>query len=142
MRTFGYEPTDEQVAQFVAQVKETTQQDAISKYVDPRQVTQAEVQAIADEEGLTLTEALAATYIGQSEAENFQAEQLATARAEYDPLATTLEEATSSSQIRAIRLHLKSLRNSLRLKPKKHKPVLSVLTSIHGKLLRKRHKSS
>jgi len=91
----GYnDPTDEQVAQFVAQVEETTQQDAISKYVDPRQVTQAEVQAIADEEGLTLTEALAATYIGQSEAENFQTEQLATARAEYDPLATTLEEAT------------------------------------------------
>lgn len=90
----GYTPTDEQVAQFVAQVEETTQQGVISKYVDPRQVTLEEVQQIADEEGLTLTEALAATYIGQSEAETFQQEQLAAARAEYDPLATTLEEAT------------------------------------------------
>ena len=91
----GYnDPTDEQVAQFVAQVEETTQKDVISKYVDPRQVTQAEIQAIADEEGLTLTEALAATYLGQSESDTFQTEQLAAARAEYDPLATTLEEAT------------------------------------------------
>ena len=90
----GYTPTDEQVAEFVAQVEETTQQDVISKYVDPRQVTQAEVQAIADEEGLTLTETLAATYLGQSEADTFQTEQLAAARAEYDPLATTLDEAT------------------------------------------------
>jgi len=54
----------------------------------------AEVQAIADEEGLTLTEALAQTYIGQSEADTFQQTQLDAARAEYDPLATTLEEAT------------------------------------------------
>ena len=90
----GYTPTDEQVAEFVAQVEETTQQDVISKYVDPRQVTFDEVQQIADEEGLTLTEALAATYIGQGEAETFQQEQLEIARAEYDPLATTLDEAT------------------------------------------------
>ena len=90
----GYTPTDEQVAEFVAQVEETTQQDVISKYVDPRQVTMDELQAIADEEGLTLTEALAQTYIGQSEADTFQQEQLAAARTEYDPLATTLEEAT------------------------------------------------
>jgi hypothetical protein len=90
----GYDPTDEQVAQFVAQVEETTQQDVISKYVDPRQVTQAEVQAIADEEGLTLTDALAAAYVGQGEAENFQTDTLDAARTEYDPLATTLDEAT------------------------------------------------
>ena len=90
----GYNPTDKQVARFVAQVEETTQQDVISKYVDPRQVTQAEVQAIADQEGLTLTETLAATYLGQSEAKNFQTKQLDAARAEYDPLATTLDEAT------------------------------------------------
>lgn len=90
----GYTPTEEQIAEFTAQVAETEQQTAISKYVDPRQVTMAEVQAIADEEGLTLTEALAATYIGQGEADNFQQQQLDAARAEYDPLATTLEEAT------------------------------------------------
>jgi len=90
----GYDPTDAQVAEFVAQVEETTQQGVISKYVDPRQVTQAEVQAIADEEGLTLTETLAATYLGQSEVDTFQNERLAAARAEYDPLATTLDEAT------------------------------------------------
>ena len=91
----GYSnPTDEQVAQFVAQVEETTQQDVISKYVDPRQVTRAEVQAIADQEGLTLTDALAATYVGQGEAETFQTDTLNTARTEYDPLATTLDEAT------------------------------------------------
>ena len=89
----GYAPTDEQVAQFVAQVEETTQQDVISKYVDPRQVTRDELQAIAEQEGLDLTDALAATYVGQSEAENFAAETLDTARAEYDPLATTEEEA-------------------------------------------------
>ena len=91
----GYnDPTDEQVAQFVAQVEETTQQDVISKYVDPRQVTRAEVQAIADEEGLTLTDALAAAYVGQGEAETFQTDTLDTARTEYDPLATTVDEAT------------------------------------------------
>jgi hypothetical protein len=90
----GYTPTDAQVAEFVAQVEETTQQDVISKYVDPRQVTMDELQAIADEEGLTLTEALAQTYIGQSEADTFQQEQLAAAQQEFDPLATTLEEAT------------------------------------------------
>jgi hypothetical protein len=90
----GYTPTDEQVAEFVAQVEETTQQDVISKYADPRQVTMDELQAIADEEGLTLTEALAQTYIGQSEADTFQQEQLAAAQQEFDPLATTLEEAT------------------------------------------------
>jgi len=91
----GYnDPTDEQVAQFVAQVKETTQQDVISKYIDPRQVTRAEVQAIADEEGLTLTDALAAAYVGQSEADTFQTERLDAARTEYDPLATTVDEAT------------------------------------------------
>ena len=89
----GYTPTDEQVAQFVAQVAETQQQDAIAKYVDPRQVTRDELQAIAEQEGLDLTDALAATYVGQGEAENFAAETLGTARAEYDPLATTEEEA-------------------------------------------------
>ena len=90
----GYTPTDEQVAQFVAQVEETTQSGLIADYVDPRQVTRAEVQAIADEEGLTLTDVLAATYVGQGEAENFAADTLDAARTEYDPLATTLEEAT------------------------------------------------
>jgi hypothetical protein len=54
----GYTPTDEQVAQFVAQVEEKTQQGVISKYVDPRQVTRAELEAIAAEEGLTLTDAI------------------------------------------------------------------------------------
>ncbi len=90
----GYEPTDEQVEQFVAQVEETTQSGLIASYVDPRQVTREEVQAIADEEGLTLTDALAATYVGQGVAENYASEKLSEARAEYDPLATTLEEAT------------------------------------------------
>ena len=90
----GYTPTDEQVAEFVAQVSETEQAAAIASYVDPRQVTFAEVQAIADEEGLTLTDALAATYVSQGVAANYQTEKLSAARAEYDPLATTLEEAT------------------------------------------------
>ena len=90
----GYTPTDAQVEDFVAQVKESDQQVAIAQYVDPRQVTMDELQVIADEEGLTLTEALAAAYIGQSEAETFQQEQLDVARAVYDPLATTQEEAT------------------------------------------------
>jgi hypothetical protein len=89
----GYTPTDEQVAQFVAQVEEKTQQGVISKYVDPRQVTRAELEAIAAEEGLTLTDVLADAYVGQSEAENFAADTLDTARKEYDPLATTLSEA-------------------------------------------------
>ena len=90
----GYTPTDKQVAQFVAQVEETTQSGLIADYVDPRQVTRAEVQAIADEEGLTLTDVLAATYVGQGEAKNFASDTLDAARTEYDPLATTLEEAT------------------------------------------------
>ena len=90
----GYNPTDEQVAQFVAQVAETEQSSLISQYVDPRQVTRDELQNIADEEGLTLTDALAAAYVGQGEAETFATETLDTARTEYDPLATTLDEAT------------------------------------------------
>jgi hypothetical protein len=90
----GYTPTDAQVTAFVAQVKETTQKEVISKYVDPRQVTRDELQAIAAEEGLTLTEALAQTYIGQSASDTFERKTLTTARAEYDPLATTLAEAT------------------------------------------------
>jgi hypothetical protein len=90
----GYnDPTDEQVAQFVAQVEEKTQQEVISKYVDPRQVTRAELEVIAAEEGLTLTDVLADAYVGQSEAENFAADTLDTARKEYDPLATTQSEA-------------------------------------------------
>jgi hypothetical protein len=89
----GYTPTDEQVKQFIAQVEETTQQDVISKYVDPRQVTRAELEVIAAEEGLTLTDVLADAYVGQSEAENFAADTLDTARKEYDPLATTQSEA-------------------------------------------------
>ena len=90
----GYTPTDEQVVQFVAQVEETTQSDLISKYVDPRQVTRDELQTIADEEGLTLTDTLAAAYVSQGEAENFADTTLDTARTEYDPLATTVDEAT------------------------------------------------
>ena len=90
----GYNPTNEQVANFVAQVAETEQSDIISKYVDPRQVTRFELENIANEEGLTLTDALAAAYVGQSEVETFSADTLATARTEYDSLATTVEEAT------------------------------------------------
>jgi F0F1-type ATP synthase delta subunit len=90
----GYNPTDEQVANFVAQVAETDQSDIISKYVNPRQVTRSELETIANEEGLTLTDALAATYVGQGEAATFSADTLAAARTEYDPLATTVEEAT------------------------------------------------
>jgi len=88
----GYTPTDEEVQQFVAQVEETTQSEVISKYVDPRQVTLDEIAAIADEEGLTFTEALAQTYVGQGD-EAYQETQLEAARAEYDPLATTQDEA-------------------------------------------------
>ena len=53
------------------------------------------MQNIADEEGLTLTDALAAAYVGQGEAENFASETLATAKTAYDPLATTQEEAAA-----------------------------------------------
>jgi uncharacterized protein YneF (UPF0154 family) len=89
----GYDPSDAEVASFVAQVEQTTQAKNIAKYVDPRQVTMEELQAIAKEEGLTLTQALAETYIGQGLAADYEATQLAAARKEYDPLATTLAEA-------------------------------------------------
>ena len=88
----GYTPTDEEVQQFIGQVEETTQSEVISKYVDPRQVTLDELAAIADEEGLTFTEALAQTYVGQGD-EAFQEAQFEAARAEYDTLATTQDEA-------------------------------------------------
>jgi hypothetical protein len=51
------------------------------------------LEVIAAEEGLTLTDVLADAYVGQSEAENFAADTLDTARKEYDPLATTQSEA-------------------------------------------------
>ena len=72
---------------------ETEQAAVIAAYVDPRQVTRDELQAIAEQEGLDLTDALAATYVGQGEAANFAAGTLDTAQAQYDPLATTKEEA-------------------------------------------------
>jgi len=89
----GYTPTDEQVQEFIGQVSETEQADNISKYVDPRQVTVDEISAIAAQEGLTFEEAMAEAYIGQSESADFQTEQETAARAEFDPLATTLDEA-------------------------------------------------
>jgi hypothetical protein len=51
------------------------------------------LEAIAAEEGLTLTDVLADAYVGQSEASNYAKNTLAAARKEYDPLATTLSEA-------------------------------------------------
>jgi hypothetical protein len=90
----GYEPTDEEVTQFVGQIEEAAQRGALGAYVDPRQVTLDEVRAIAEQEGLTFTDALAQAYIGQSQDAAFETTRLTAARTEFDPLATTLEEAT------------------------------------------------
>jgi DNA-binding Lrp family transcriptional regulator len=90
----GYEPTDEEVTQFVGQIEEAAQRGALGAYVNPRQVTLDEVRAIAQQEGLTFTDALAQAYIGQSQDAAFETTRLTAARTEFDPLATTLEEAT------------------------------------------------
>jgi hypothetical protein len=89
----GYTPTDEQVQEFIGQVSETEQAENISNYVDPRQVTVDEIAAIAEQEGLTFEEAMAQTYIGQGDSADFQTQQETAARAEFDPLITTLDEA-------------------------------------------------
>ena len=97
----GYEATDQEVADFMGQVEDATnsqyqtqQENKVGQYVDPRQVTMDELQEIADAENLTLTEALAEAYLGQGDS-NFESTNLTDARAEYDPLATTSDEARS-----------------------------------------------
>jgi len=95
----GYEATDDEIADFIGQVEDRSnaqyqsqQQNLVGQYVDPRQVTFDELQAIASQENLTLTEALAEAYVGQGD-ENFESTNFADARSEYDTLATTTDEA-------------------------------------------------
>jgi hypothetical protein len=62
---------------------------AVEKYVDPRVVDIAEIQAAAKAEGYTLSDAEAAKLVGQKD----EATAIAAAKKQFDPLATTYDEA-------------------------------------------------
>jgi hypothetical protein len=66
--------------------------DGIAGYVDPRQLTRAELEAIAAEQNYTLQDSDYETYVGQGD-ENFQANQTTAANNTFDPLAVTSAEA-------------------------------------------------
>jgi hypothetical protein len=85
----GYNPTDEEVAQFTGQLNDatyqTTQKVAIDEYVDPRYVDAGEVRAAYEELGLVgVDQADIDKFVGQFDEET----QLEAVR-DYVPVATT-----------------------------------------------------
>ena len=85
----GYNPTDEEVAQFTGQLNDatyqTTQKVAIDEYVDPRYVDAGEIRAAYEELGLVdVADADVDRFVGQFDEET----QLEAVR-EYAPVATT-----------------------------------------------------
>ena len=85
----GYTPTDAEVAAYVGEVAEETQEAAIAEYVDPRQVTAAEAEALFEAQNFDPSADDIAAFVGQGGA-NFEAN---TNVAPYvDPRQTTAEE--------------------------------------------------
>ena len=65
----GYTPTDAEVAAYVGEVEEATQEAAIGAYVDPRQVNSAEAQALFEAQGFSPSTEDIAAFVGQGGAE-------------------------------------------------------------------------
>jgi hypothetical protein len=84
-----YTPTAEEISSFVGDVPDNVRESRIESYIDPRYVDADEIRAIAEQEGLTLTDEQIAEYVGQKD----ESSTLTTARTEFDPQATTYEEA-------------------------------------------------
>jgi limonene-1,2-epoxide hydrolase/beta-phosphoglucomutase-like phosphatase (HAD superfamily) len=84
-----YTPTAEEISSFVGDVPDNVRDSRIESYIDPRYVDADEVRAIAEQEGLTLTDEQIAEYVGQKD----ESSTLNTAREAFDPQATTFGEA-------------------------------------------------
>jgi hypothetical protein len=84
-----YTPTEDEIYSFVGNVPDNVRESRIESYIDPRYVDADEIRAIAEQEGITLTDEQLNKYIGQKD----ESTTLNTARAEFDPQATTYEEA-------------------------------------------------
>ena len=65
----GYTPTDAEVAAYVGEVEEATQEAAIGAYVDPRQVNSAEAQALFEAQGFSPSTEDIAAFVGQGGAD-------------------------------------------------------------------------
>jgi hypothetical protein len=88
----GYQPTDDEVNQFVGAGIDFDKSGALQKirdYVDPRQVTEAELKAIAEQEGYEYDPDFASQFLGQKD----QASTLASAQQAFDEIATNKDEA-------------------------------------------------
>jgi hypothetical protein len=84
-----YTPTDDEIYSFVGNVPDNVRESRIESYIDPRYVDADEIRAIAEQEGITLTDEQIAEYVGQKD----ESSTLNTAREAFDPQATTYEEA-------------------------------------------------
>jgi hypothetical protein len=84
-----YTPTAEEISSFVGDVPDNVRESRIESYIDLRYVDADEIRAIAEQEGITLTDEQIAEYVGQKD----ESSTLNTAREAFDPQATTYEEA-------------------------------------------------
>lgn len=84
-----YSFTGEDVTALTGKGTDLTLASRVEAYVDPRVFDLAEVKAAAAAEGYTLTDEEAAKLVGQKD----EAAATAAARAEFDPKATTVDEA-------------------------------------------------
>ncbi len=98
----GYTPTDEEVAELVGQSKksfgisgrnyESNVGAGVPRYVDPRQVTEAEARQFFADQGYTPTDEEVANYVGQGGA-NFESNKKDATALYVDPRQVTDEEA-------------------------------------------------
>ena len=86
----GYTPTDAEVASYVGEIEESTQEAAIGAYVDPRQVNSAEATALFEAQGFSPSTDDIAAFVGQGGA-NF--ESSADVTSYVDPRQVTTAEA-------------------------------------------------
>lgn len=84
-----YVYTDADVKALTGNTSNLNLANAVEQYVDPRTVDLAEVKAAAAAEGYTITDEEAAKLVGQKD----EASAIAAAKAQFDPLATTYDEA-------------------------------------------------
>ena len=84
-----YTPTDAEVSSFVGNISDTDRNTQIEQYIDPRYVDIDEIRAAAQAEGINLTDEQLQSYVGQQS----EASVIRDARAEFDPQATTYQEA-------------------------------------------------
>jgi hypothetical protein len=84
----GYDPTEDEINNFVGQLEQTTQETAIGDYVDPRLATDAEIRAAFEAAGFEPTDEEVALFTGQLD----QADQETKVGEYVDPRQTTEAE--------------------------------------------------